>query len=111
MMPKVLIVTNEPLYTAQWVAAALRNLGIPYDLAYGESATGNLQTPQGSLSPSSSACRNFLRQYDAVLIARRNGHLADSLSLAVAAHWLGWNDPDDPPLLTSDSTTASPSPN
>jgi|GEM_PF-5939884 len=46
-MPKALIVTPLPSGAAQYVAAVLRNLGIDYDLAYGDS-TSSRTCPTGT---------------------------------------------------------------
>jgi hypothetical protein len=105
-MPKVLLAgqNNEsPLYQ---VKAVLESLGIDVDVMFTHSASG-YTFPQpiagvsGALDPTSTAMRNLLRQYSAVLVLAS----ADATAGAKAQDpmlnlWLqSWNAPEDPPVF------------
>ncbi|RMH09068.1 MAG: hypothetical protein D6697_04475 [Armatimonadetes bacterium] len=98
-MPKVLIVSESYRNSAQYVAVLLRNLGIQYDFAIGDSPSIGLQTHIGLLAPNSTDCRNYLRQYDAVIIVRNSQPFDLALSVRLAGAWLQWTEPEDPPKL------------
>lgn len=74
----------------------LRFLGIDYETAY---FTGDLQTRQGALAwNNDTAIRNYLRQFDAVLVGIRGNTLSGTAPIFRSFRWLGWNDPEDPPV-------------
>ncbi|GIV05286.1 MAG: hypothetical protein KatS3mg016_0861 [Fimbriimonadales bacterium] len=98
-MPKVLIVSDQFTYSAQYVAVLLRNLGIDYDFAIGDNPSLGLQTRLGLLTPDSTDCRNYLRQYDAVLIVRNSQSFDSGNTVRLAGAWLQWTAPEDPPKL------------
>lgn len=78
----------------------LRNLGIQATIAVlNGTGTSAFETPTGALDPTSPDARAYLRQFDAVFVLERSTHLGDGAATVDASlHWLGWNDPEDPPV-------------
>ncbi|MDW8106214.1 MAG: hypothetical protein RMK45_01910 [Armatimonadota bacterium] len=93
-MSKVLIVL--PSVQPRPITRLLRLLGIPFEVAY---LTGDLQTPAGTIAwNNDAAIRNYLRGYRAVLVGLEFYALSSSSLRMRAFRWLGWNDPQDPPV-------------
>lgn len=78
----------------------LRHLRIPYTIAV-LNGTGSsaFETPIGALNPTSAEARAYLRQFDAVFVIDPVRAVSDNDSNVVQSlHWLGWNEPEDPPI-------------
>ncbi|MCS7272757.1 MAG: hypothetical protein NZ550_01235 [Fimbriimonadales bacterium] len=74
----------------------LRMLGIDFAIAY---LDGDLQTPHGRFAwNNDSAIRAYLRRYDAVLVGVRGNLLSSTPPIFRSFRWLGWNEPNDPPV-------------
>lgn len=93
-MSKVLLVLDAVSFHP--FPRTLRMLGIDYEIAY---FTGDLQTLHGQFAwNNDTAIRAYLRQYRAVLVGARGNRMNLTPAILRSFRWLGWNDPDDPPV-------------
>lgn len=93
-MSKVLVVL--PSAAPHPTVRLLRILGIPHEVGY---LTTVLETPAGSANYNNDAAvRALLRNYTAVLVLPSLLNLGGTNSLMRAFRWLGWNNPEDPPV-------------
>ncbi|BCW95431.1 MAG: hypothetical protein WHS44_00170 [Fimbriimonadales bacterium] len=102
-MPNLLIVWRFPNATMPSpvpVSRMLHHWGYTTEVAYYQSETQLITRGAGTIAPDGTAARNYIRQFDAVLVfnVERFGSASASPGDAAAA-WLGWNTDDDPPVL------------
>ncbi|CUU36921.1 MAG: hypothetical protein K6U12_13395 [Armatimonadetes bacterium] len=102
-MPKLLIVWTNPASNYTPPASVLRMLqrwGYETELAYYQSTTQLHTKGAGTIVPDSATARDYLRQFDAVLVFNhvRFGSTGNSPNDGTAT-WLNWNTDADPPVL------------
>ena len=97
----ILVLSRSKRDIFQTVMRALNTLGIDaeHGLLVGTGGT-SFQTPRGTMTPTGSGVRDFLKQYDAIFIfERRDVNETDAGFDAALNLWLTWNNADDPPIV------------
>lgn len=104
MPPKVLVINDSLTARSGWILTTLRLLGFDAQRAYTYQSGSEirLQLPDAEyrLDIDDANLRTRLRQYNAVLIvATADFYSINNPPIAYTWRLLGWNDPEDPPLV------------
>ncbi len=94
----MILVCTETLNANFPFRAVFAMLGV--DANYAIASGNGLETPTGVLAwTNTTAIRNYLRQFDAVLVFGNSDRITGGdRAIHRTLQWLNWNDPEDPPI-------------